>query len=157
MQLTWVSDTHAWTLPLVFDTHTQLYPFSRACFPVIKSPRKLIVQDPSTVHSGRRCDCKAGVRPCCQVAENAAIRHVTAVSLAYLQVLVYLRLLAYLFGRSVWEEGGRHPYSDTHACQFRQACMESLLRKRNMHACLKEWWNLFYIDGRHLETKKQAY
>ena len=38
VQLTRVSDTQAWTLLLVSDTHTQLFPFSRACFCVVKSP-----------------------------------------------------------------------------------------------------------------------
>ena len=38
VQLMWVSDTHAWTLLLVSDMHTQLFPFARACFCVVKSP-----------------------------------------------------------------------------------------------------------------------
>ena len=115
-----------------------LFPFSGGCCCVLKSLRTLLVQDPATVHCGQRYDRKAGVSPCCQVAEISAtkLKYIlakenTACYGSIIRVFTIIGILmsvsASLWSRNLGKtclQEGRHPYSDTHAC---------LLLKRRMH------------------------
>ena len=108
VQLTWVSDTHAWTLPLVSDTH--------ACtLPLVSDTQTCVVRSPPNISSktchrriwaalrsqGRRqssCGTFCEKNSKCDVKNSfwpRKIQHVTAVPFAYLQVL------AYFFGREI--------------------------------------------------------
>ena len=72
VQLTWVSDTHAWTLPLVSDTHAWTLPLvsgtnllynsfpSLAPVSVLQKNRQNKVPNSATVHCGQCYDRKAG-------------------------------------------------------------------------------------------------
>ena len=170
MQITWVSDTHAWMLLLVSDTHTQLFPLSRACLCVVKSLQNISSRSCHCAlwsvlwSQGSRLSMLPGGGKFCKKLKYVLAKENTAcygsIISVFTSISIYTSNSVSMLSRNLcktWQHGFIVEIGEVYACQrpthtsfFRHACMLIPIRKRNTRACLTVWWNLFYFNERRL-------
>ena len=151
LRLTWVSDTHAWTLPLVWDTHNRICISFPSLAPCCKSPPNI---------STRSCHCAlwAALRSQGQVARWRKILEKIlkgdVKNTAHNFEQKWQKMGWTNWSRNLgktwqqWRQGIQPPppLLCKYASSFRHVWHASsvvLIRKRKTRACLTRGWNMF--------------